>query len=137
MDPLSISGGCLGIVANISTIVRDISKFISYVKEASKDMADVGGDLSALSISLTALSEDAKLNAETIPPDVAENIMSAVNQCGSVVAEISSLLQKMGTGKTPRKLQWVAFGRSDVAKLRLSLEAHKATLNIALNMITQ
>ena len=50
--------------------------------------------------------------------------------------DIEKTLVKHGGGRMNKAAKWVASGKSDVAKLQLSLEAHKSALEIALDMVT-
>jgi hypothetical protein len=44
------------------------------------------------------------------------------------------LLETMASGNLGRRLQWITTGREEVMKLRVGLEAHKSTLDLALDM---
>lgn len=50
--------------------------------------------------------------------------------------DIEKTLAKHEGGRTNKAAKWVASGKNDVAKLQLSLEAHKSALEIALDMVT-
>jgi hypothetical protein len=54
----------------------------------------------------------------------------------SVVAEIERTLNRHEGSGLAKAARWTAIGQGDISKLRLSLEAHKSALEIALDMVT-
>jgi hypothetical protein len=62
--------------------------------------------------------------------------VGVVGNCSIVIGELEKLLQKYSDMSMIRKGQWVLSGKDEADKLRFSLEAHKQTLDIVLEMAT-
>jgi hypothetical protein len=63
------------------------------------------------------------------------SLSSVVHNNTGVVAEIEQTLQKHESTRLSKAVQWATSGKGDMAKLRLSLEAHKSAFEIALDMV--
>ena len=134
MDPLSVSSACVGLIAGVSQLTLQISSFVSTVRDARKDMDAVSRELTSLSLCLQTLRDDST-NIE-YPQGTKETLIAVIQNCDSVTKQMETLLKKMSSGSLARSAQWAMTGRDDMNKLRSSLEAHKAAIEIALDMIS-
>jgi hypothetical protein len=135
MDPVSISASCVGIISGIVAVTASIVTFVGDVREARKDMDGVRRELGSLQLSLSALSDEDKRFGFDKQPALKENLFGVVHNCGTIVDDIGKLLHAMDTGGTLKKMKWATTGKVSIAKLKLSLEAHKSALDIALDLI--
>lgn len=74
--------------------------------------------------------------SETIPATLKNQIYGIIANCTEVVRSIEKLLDQHAGTQTDRGARWALTGRSDVSKLRVSLEAHKSALELALDLVT-
>ena len=132
MDPLSIAGGCVGLVASIAQLSVVINGFVRGVRDARGDLDAVNRELLSLKTVLELLADDVSATSKAPLPDTLQRQISGiVTNCGGVVADIEETLQKYD-GKS---VLWTISGKGDMAKLRSALEAHKSALDIALDMV--
>lgn len=95
MDPLSIAASCIGITAGIVALTDCIASFVSSVREARKDLDAVRRELSSLQLSLAALSDEDERFGFDSTPQLKENLLGVLGNCGSIVREIGAVLGGM------------------------------------------
>jgi len=134
MDPLTITASAVSLAASIGKLSVSISRFVFHIREARNDMDLVLRELVSLETILRMLAEDAS-NPSGFPDSLCVQIMGILNGCDAVTVEITQTLSKYEPNSVLRKGAWALSGRDDMSKLRGSLEAHKAALNIALDML--
>jgi hypothetical protein len=134
-DPLSITASCVGIMSGIAAVTARIVQFVGDVREARKDMDGVRRELGSLQLSLSALSDEDNRFGFDNQPALKENLFGVVVNCGDIVEDIRKLLEDMDKGTAMKKVKWATIGKGNMAKLKLSLEAHKMALDIALDLI--
>jgi len=135
MDPLSITISCITLITSIVKVSLQINGFIREVRDARGDLDAVSRELLSLKTVLEMLSEDAD-KGKGFPESLLKQISGILTNCGGVVEQIQVSLEKYGGGGIRRGVKWSISGREDMNKLRLTLEAHKTALDIALDMIT-
>ncbi|KAI0531531.1 ras-domain-containing protein [Xylaria digitata] len=88
-----------------------------------------------LQIVLELLRDDSAINENDVFPEALRaQVLSVITNCNTVVERINTVLEKHGASiSTP--LNWVVSGKNEVASLKMSLEAHRGSLNLALEMI--
>jgi ankyrin repeat protein len=91
-------------------------------------------ELVSLETILRMLAEDTA-NPAGLPDSLCIQIRGILNGCEEVTVQITQTLSKYESNKLITKGSWALKGKDDVTKLRSSLEAHKAALNIALDML--
>jgi hypothetical protein len=137
MDPLSITATCVGLASTITRTSLVVISFVKDVRSARSDLDVISRELSSLKIILELLAEDVNdSTTQSIPQTLQKQITGIITNCTGVVVDIEKTLVKHGGGRMNKAAKWVASGKSDVAKLQLSLEAHKSALEIALDMVT-
>jgi hypothetical protein len=136
MDPLSITATCVGLASTITRTSLAVISFVKDVRSARSDLDVISRELSSLKIILELLAEDVNDSTTlSIPQTLQKQITGIITNCTGVVVDIEKTLVEHGGGRMNKAAKWVASGKSDVAKLRLSLEAHKSALEIALDMV--
>jgi transcriptional regulator of heat shock response len=136
MDPLSITATCVGLASSITRTSLVVISFVKDVRSARSDLDVISRELSSLKTILELLTEDVSdSTTQSIPQTLQKQITGIVTNCTEVVVDIEKTLVKHEGGKMHKAAKWVASGKSDVAKLQLSLEAHKSALEIALDMV--
>ncbi|KAH6954782.1 hypothetical protein DER45DRAFT_571095 [Fusarium avenaceum] len=135
MDPLSIASGCVGLVQAIGSLSFSIHAFVRTCREARSDLDRVSRELVSLQTVLELIQEDVTDDATTFPQTLERHVSGIVLNCNSVVTEIQECITKYSSDNRLKiKASWAINGQGDVAKLRSSLEAHKAALELALDM---
>jgi hypothetical protein len=137
MDPLSISTGCISLISAITKISVEVTSFVRSVRAARRDLDAISRELLSLKTLLELLADDASQNSNnafllTLQTQVA----GIVSNCTLVLEEIGHVLKKHEGTKFTKAAHWAMSGSQDVQKLRLSLEAHKSALEIALEMVS-
>lgn len=136
MDPLSITTGCLSLLGAVGKTTIAITTFLRSYREARTDLADVNLELSGLALLLELLKEDSAISdATVIPESLHTQILSIITNCTAVVSRINHVLEGY-TESTASSVKWAAFGKGEIAGLRMSLEAHRASLNLALDFVS-
>ena len=137
MDPLSVTTGALSIVGNIVDLTITISIFMRQVRDARNDLDAVLRELISLKSTLEILAEDVSgPEPHALPESLSTQVQGILRGCDSVVMEIAKTLSKFEGNGIILRSQWAITGRSDMEKLRSSLEAHKTALNIVLDMLS-
>jgi hypothetical protein len=136
MDPLSITTACFTLAATIGKVGIQVNDFCRQVRDARRDLDSVGRELGSLKTTLDIITDDAENPDCAIPPYLEKQILGIVTNCSDVVEQIQKLLEKFAGNGLKNKMRWAVDGRGDMDKLRMSLEAHKSALELALELIT-
>jgi len=135
MDPLSITAGCLALLSAVGKTSVAVTTFIRGCREARSDLTSITGELTQLHLVLDLLKDEASVSdGRVIPESLQVQILSIIKNCSTVVDNINKVLQNH-SGKTG-VAKWVAFGKSEVAGLRMSLEAHRGSLSLVLELVS-
>jgi hypothetical protein len=132
-DPFSIATGCVALIGTIVKVSTSVTGFIKAFRVARSDLDAVSRELSSLQTILELIADDASKNA--FPDTLQRQIEGIVSNCSQVLEEIGFTLEKYDNLGNRRAAEWALSGSADVTKLRLSLEAHKTALELALDMV--
>ncbi|KAK6957570.1 hypothetical protein Daesc_000357 [Daldinia eschscholtzii] len=130
----SITSDCITLGNAITTANNILNGFVREVREARSDVDGVSRELHSLQSVLELLNEDASL----FPPELAERIPTVLEHCARVVDELDAVISSLNSDELSRqdkRAQWLATGRQEVAIFRTALEAHKAVLGLALDLV--
>lgn len=135
MDPFSITTACIGLIGTVTKTTVAVTEFTRDCREARSDLTSINGELSQLQLVLELLRDDTAVSDDRILPEsLQEQILSIIDNCSAVVSKINLVLDNH-SGKVG-VLKWATFGKSEVAGLRMSLEAHRGSLNLALELVS-
>jgi hypothetical protein len=134
MDPLTIAGSCIGLLGTITKLAFSIRNFVGQIRDARTDMDAVSQELASLSLRIQMLSEDSSDCAIQYPSGLEKNILAVLRNCDLVAVEMETLLERMAPKNLGRKIRWAVSGRDDMEKLRSRLQAHKTSIEIALEV---
>jgi hypothetical protein len=138
MDPITITISALSLTKIITNTTINIRTFIKAVREARADLDAISRELSSIEIVLDLLADDAKSEStKMLGIPLQDQILGIIDNCRSVVWQIDELLAKYTADSKRRKIQWTIEGQADMGKYRSLLEAHKSTLDIAMDMMTR
>lgn len=139
MDPLSISLSCLTLISAVSAASRSVTDFIVNCRSARLDLEAIARELSDLKITLHILQKDGAKDggdAANLPDDLQRNIADIMTNCTHVIGDLETILQKYQDVGLERSAQWALTGRKEAEKMRASLAAHKAALNLVVEATT-
>ncbi|KAF5244263.1 hypothetical protein FANTH_7773 [Fusarium anthophilum] len=134
MDPLSITTGCMGLISTIGTLSLSNNSFVRTCREARSDLDRVARELLSLQTVLE-LIKDAIDEDRSFPDTLAYYVSGILANCHSVVLELQGCITKYSNNRLGTRAAWAISGQGDVTKLRSNLEAHKAALELALDML--
>ncbi|KAF5534765.1 hypothetical protein FNAPI_12274 [Fusarium napiforme] len=134
MDPLSITTGCIGLISTIGTLSLSINSFVRTCREARSDLDRVARELLSLQTVLE-LIKDAINEDKTFPTTLAYHVSGILANCHLVIIDLQGYITKYCNTRLRTKAGWAINGQGDVAKLRSNLEAPKAALELALDML--
>jgi hypothetical protein len=135
MDPLSITVSCLTLIGVASKTSLAVTTFIRGCRDARSDLTSVSGELTQLQLVLELLKDDPDVTDDRIIPESLQaQILSIIANCSDVVGKINKVLNKHAGRAGPAK--WTAFGKTEVDGLRMSLEAHRGSLSLVLELVS-
>ncbi|KAI1081797.1 hypothetical protein F5B20DRAFT_57681 [Whalleya microplaca] len=134
MESLSITTDCTTLSSSIGKTLILLNAFVREVREARSDVDGVCRELYSLQSVLDLLKEDAGL----FLPELAGQTPAVLVHCSKIVEELDGSISKLNSDDLPKsekRSQWLATGRKEAAKFRTALEAHKAVLGLALDLV--
>jgi hypothetical protein len=136
MDPLSITTSCLALLTAVGKTTVAVTNFIRGCREARADLTAVAAELSQLAVVLELIKDDTAVTGHDhiLPESLQLQIRSIVGNCAAVIDKIDAALQSYGTRMAAAR--WTIYGKSEVAGLRMSLEAHRGSLNLVLELVS-
>ncbi|KAK0617743.1 hypothetical protein B0T14DRAFT_274937 [Immersiella caudata] len=135
MDPLSIATACLALSSAVGKTSITITNFVGGCREARSDLTSISGELTQLHLVLDLLKDDAAASdGRVIPESLQLQILSIIKNCSAVIDNINTVLNKHASKAGAAR--WVAFGKAEVAGLRMSLEAHRGSLSLVLELVS-
>jgi hypothetical protein len=135
MDPFSITAACVALTATIAETSILVTTFVRSVRAARRDLDAVSRELASLKTLLELIAEDTG-DVKALPETFRKQIAGILTNCQVVLMEVQRLVEKYSGPGIIKGSKWTLAGSEDVNKLRLSLEAHKSALEIALEMVT-
>lgn len=142
-DPLALISSIAGLIAVGTKISVQLSDFLGSIRSAPSDIRDLAQELTDLCSILRRLQDIFSKNNGLHHQELSSDFQSVLNSCMDKLLQLQVLVGtyrvKEGAGFLTKR--WKAFSwtfqEKEVAVLRGQLEAHKATLNIALLLSTQ
>ncbi|ETI21692.1 hypothetical protein G647_08039 [Cladophialophora carrionii CBS 160.54] len=128
IETLSITTACVSLTENVDALTARIQSFVSRTCDSYRGLDAVSEELFSLGLCLEYLkSHSGKYN--WVQPILAST--------GEVVAAVGETLIKLDSSdKSGGTITWAENGANDLNKLSLRLQSHKASLEIALTLLT-
>ena len=136
MDPLSVTAACAGILGSLADFSLQINSFVRAVRNARRDMDAVSREISSLSLCLETLHDDCSGNTVEYPPQLKQSLVVLLKNCDTVAKDMDKVLSSTLKSKLGASVSWSTSGSSEMDKLRVRLAAHKASIEIALEMVS-
>ncbi|KAK4185120.1 hypothetical protein QBC35DRAFT_440076 [Podospora australis] len=134
MDPLSIAASCIALLEIVGKTASTVTTFSRGCREARSDLTAVAGELSQLQLVLELLKHDiAVVDTQIIPESLQTQALAIIKNCSAVISAIETTIEKCSG--TSGAVRWVSHAKTEVKGLRGSLEAHRASLNLVLELV--
>jgi hypothetical protein len=131
----SITTVTVHIISLVRKVTNIISKVVTDVRESRKDLVRVSGELSSLRVTLQVCYDDGFDLRVTAPANVQDRMVSMISECTNTLGDLESLLLGVLEIRVKEKVEWAATVRSEIYRLRSTLEAHKMALNLDLDLL--
>ena len=131
MDPVSISGTCVGLISLIITATTAATRFIRTCRGAREDLTAAIGDLTQLRTTLDLLKDD---DTTVIPERMRTEILSLLDKCAIIVIEIEKLIESLGNSR-PVPVKWAASEKSKVEAARAKLRGYAESLGLTIDIV--
>ncbi|TGJ82607.1 hypothetical protein E0Z10_g6162 [Xylaria hypoxylon] len=134
MTARPITADCVALDGRIAELLLTLAVFVRHVREARSDVDAVSRELHSLQTALGLLKEDAAL----FPPELAEHTPVMIEHCSLVIDKLDesvSVLDDPELSKQEKRTQWLGMGRAETASFRTTLEAHRAAIGLALDLV--
>ena len=137
MDRLSITTGCLALLSAVGKTSLGITTFIRGCREARADLTAINLELSELSIVLVLLQDNSTVNDNSvIPESLQKQIVSIITNYTTIVAKTNNVLEIYTKATKIKTAEYVVIGKSEIAGLYISLEVHRGSLNLVLELLS-
>ena len=138
-DPLSVSASISGLITLTDIVFRRTYKYVKAVKKAPKEISALSTEIGAL----YGILNNLHLVSRQLEHEQAESTtrIHHIHSCYQTLEHVKSILDKDDTSSLhdepletlKRKLRW-PFTSSEVKDLIATIERHKTTLGLALNV---
>ena len=136
MESLCVAATCFSLGAGIAKASMALTHFVRDARDAAEDIDAVSKELQALATILTPLAQISQSKSTTVPHIYLQQIESVMLDCAGVVEQIGEVVKKHQVNGVLTTTSWVMFGKTDVQKLRESLEAYKMALSLGMHAIS-
>lgn len=136
MDPVSITAGCLGILAAVGPLVFKVRQFAVGLHESRKEMSAIDQDLSSLEWFIRMLQNDCNDPMFQYHSTLRQSLTEVLGRCATLMKEMTTVIDEMASGNLGRKVEWEMSGREKLSKLKLRLEAYKGHISLHLQMLS-
>ncbi|KAI1421030.1 Rho GTPase activation protein [Xylaria sp. FL1777] len=134
MDSISINADCVALDGRIAKLLSALTGFVRHVREARSDVDAVSRELHSLQTVLGLLKED----TASFPLELAQHTPAIIKHCSSVVDKVDesvSILDDPELSKQQKRAQWLNVGMTETATFRTALEANRAAIGLALDLV--
>ncbi|GAW24635.1 hypothetical protein ANO14919_142260 [Xylariales sp. No.14919] len=134
MDSIPMTADCVALDGRIAKLLSALADFVRHVRESRSDVDAVSRELHSLQTVLGLLKEDAAL----FPSELAEHTPAVIEHCSLVMEKLGesvSVLDGPELSKQEKRTQWLDVGRTEIASFRTTLEAHRAAIGLALDLV--
>ncbi|KAF2667623.1 hypothetical protein BT63DRAFT_296556 [Microthyrium microscopicum] len=138
MDPLSITAGCIGLLEFAAKCIPATMKLVREFREAREQLTALQEQMETLRRVVDLIKYECEGMGDTIitmKSSVPALTSDALENCKSIMEQMSNTISKHGSSHTAFATWWVGIGKEEVEKWSRKLEQHKSTLVIALEYI--
>ena len=142
-DPLTLTATCIGLLGSITKLSKELTSFVLIAREARRDIDGFARELQSMALCVETLRDEKFPFPDTLKAQLA----SVLRNCDGVTHDMEHIIERkaihqQGSGASDAgaavgfstKVKWSFNDRDDVVRLRERLEAHKAVLDITLDL---
>ena len=130
-DPFSVATGVFSLLASLVNISIKLNDLRNGFFEAENEIDRFLRELGDLTSVLTRLQHSRALSR--LPDNLSRDLIGVLRNCNNTAAEAEILLLESSLRRA-RWFHWAHTGKNALNQLCRGLEAHKATINIILNL---
>ncbi|KAI1476761.1 hypothetical protein F4774DRAFT_225833 [Daldinia eschscholtzii] len=131
MDPLSISMACVTLADLMFKVSRVTSSFLRGIRTAETGLNEITAEFDSISATMKLLTKEF---LENTPENPRGKISDVVTSCSKTIEEIHRLLSYYSPPLYTRRIRWVISGKKSLETLKNSLNTHRLTLGMALDI---
>jgi hypothetical protein len=132
MDPLSIVGTAVSLTVAIGRVAHEVDQFMRQVREARRELNDISRELGSLKSAIELLSEDLKTPGVVVPGSLAD----ILQECQDSITRLEETIKKYAQDKLTKRIGYVWSGKETIMMHKGTLSAHRAALDLAVDVIT-
>jgi len=132
MDPLSITGTAVTLTATVIRVAHEVDQFARQVREARRELGDLARELTSLKSATEMLSEDLRSPNATAP----NGLQDILVECDGVVVKLEENLQRYDKERLSTRIRYVWSGKETIQTYKSTLSAHRAALDLAVDIMT-
>lgn len=125
---------CMTLGNDIAKVSLALNGFVREVREARADVDGISRELHSLQSVLDLLKEDTEL----FPRPLAVQTPIVLEHCNKVLAELDycfSILNRADLPRQDKRKLWAARGKRESSRFKPALEAHRALIGLALDLV--
>ena len=141
MDPLSVAGGVVGLIAAGAQLIPQLYNLSTAIKDAPQQANVAVSELGAITIVLTQLQKyidgQAQASIQRLNLITVEHITATLTECVMTYSELDAVLKSLhadkGLNAWDRAIWFMK--KDEVGQLIGRLQNHKGTFGLMLNII--
>src|SRR5437763_14332047 len=130
MDPVSITGTAVGLLAAIASLSQQVAGFVAGARDARKDVDGLSREMASLALCLESLKDE----NFPFPESSRVQLRKILGNCDQAIKEMAKLVKKHSSPSDGRRLEWSLSSRDEAVKLRERIETHKLAIEITLDL---
>jgi hypothetical protein len=152
MEPISIALTCGSVLKTVAGVTKFLTQTIKDFRTARSELTAVRGEINSLQAIVELIEHDCNGEAydektgsenpgaddvgeSAFPEALVLHLGNILGNCSDVLKDLNKLLAKHFSTRFGPSSTWVISGKEDVSKLKATLAAHTAALNLALNLV--
>jgi cell division protein FtsB len=131
MDPLSIASTAVTLTIAIGRVAHEVDQFTRQVREARRELSDISRELGSLKAAIELLSDDLKTPGVVLPGSLGD----ILQECQESIIRLDETIQKYAREKLTTRIRYVWSGKETIMMHKGTLSAHRAALDLAVDVI--
>lgn len=136
MDPLTITTAAASLCATVFTLVKTIGAFVTTARNARNELDAVSRELISLQVCLEVLENDHKVGNDFFGNELEVPLKQVLVNIQLCCSQIDDMITRLKTNRFGRPVKWALQQKDEMNRLRSSLETHKTSLQMALQLNT-
>lgn len=140
MDPLSITASAIALGTLVQATLVSLNSLARDYKAFSKELDTLGAELQSLSLVIKSLEKYIEGKSTLTAPLDDKHLISALNACYPTLKAIKATCKEIRRSASQGSINKLKVGffwsstRTELQEMRSSLESHKSTLLLSLQL---